>query len=493
MEFLNFLLILPELFMVNFFTLFLWVALYIRVKVVNKPLFTLLASYTIFLLIGVLLLLVNFIVVDATVFYSVYKLGYFETTLKVLTLVLAGLIFALASRTRSVYNLTLLHFDVELLYIQAIVVLSMLFVISVNDLVYMFFILELYALAAYILVGYKGKFVVFSSEAAIKYFILSTVFSIVMAYSVALIYLATGITTLDKLIAYLTVETSSAITWNNFDVLSVAVMLLLIAFLFKLAASPFHFWAPDVYDGAPTTTMLFLVVVPKLALLGILSKLSCLWTLGNCFTLIIVSIILNVIIGSVGGVFQKRIKRLLTYSMINNNGFLLLPLLIGSAYGYTFLFYFAFIYLFSVIGIFSAVLALKLRSTELLLKNIWAWTNLFFINKSQAIILTILLFSSAGLPPLVGFLIKFLILYSVILPPIGFYALISVVLILVPVSCFYYIRIIKIMAFNRKAFWLFLETPSQVNAYMFSLMVVLLVVFFLCSGTILNFLTLILF
>jgi len=153
------------------------------------------------------------------------------------------------------------------------ILLAMLLIIVTNDLVYFLFSLELYSLSAYILIGYQGKTSVFSSEAAMKYFILGTSFSIIISYGLALIYLTTGLTNLTSLTAYVTLATGNYSFVNDFTILQLGALFLVVGILFKIAAAPFHTWSPDVYDGAPLTVMHFLSVIPKIALISFFFKL----------------------------------------------------------------------------------------------------------------------------------------------------------------------------------------------------------------------------
>jgi NADH-quinone oxidoreductase subunit N len=115
--------------------------------------------------------------------------------------------------------------------------------------------------------------------------------------------------------------------------------------------------------------MYFLAVVPKIALLAILLKLSFLWDTSAVINIIIFAAVLSLVFGSIGGLFQKRIKRLLTYSMINNNGFFLLALASGGLYGFTFMLFYLFIYTFSLLGLFTSLQVLRLQSTLVSLKT----------------------------------------------------------------------------------------------------------------------------
>jgi len=122
-------------------------------------------------------------------------------------------------------------------------------------------------------VGYNGRFSVFSSEAALKYFIIGTIFSIIMAYGIALLYLSTGLTKLNLIELYTSFGTGYLIL-NDINMLEIGSVFLLIGILFKLSAAPFHIWAPDVYEGASTTTTFFLFVVPKIALFILIINLN---------------------------------------------------------------------------------------------------------------------------------------------------------------------------------------------------------------------------
>jgi NADH-quinone oxidoreductase subunit N len=486
MSFLDLVILLPELFFINFLLIFLWVGLYLRSKFFSNLFFSAFCYYASLLLFITVLLLCNATIQEASALLNIFVFSEFEISLKIFTLIISLCVILSIKETDKYLSLN--NLDIEINVLRLIIVSAMLLLISVNDLVYLFFILELYSLSAYILVGYRAKRSIFSAEGAIKYFILGTVFSIIMCYSFAIVYLVTGLTNLTSLQSYLSVSLITAFDWNGYDLLTPAILLILISFFFKLAAAPFAFWAPDVYEGAPTSSMYFLAVIPKIAILGIVVKLSFLWVSTTLLiNIIIISAALSFIIGSLGGLFQNRIKRLLTYSMINNNGFFLLGLIAGTTYGLTFMFFFLIIYTLLLLGLFTSLNSLRLFASLRTLKNFWSWVNLFFVNKTQALILALLLFSSAGVPPLVGFLAKFFILFSTISSFSSLTYLLIFALILSPLSAFYYLRLIKVMSFSRKRIWLFLKPPSALASFLISAVTVLLFILFLSSGLILNF------
>jgi NADH-quinone oxidoreductase subunit N len=239
MSFLDLIILLPELFFINFLLIFLWVGLYLRYKFLNTVFANALNCYSAFLLTLLIMLLLNTNVVNSNILLGVFHFTYFENFLKIFTLFASALV--ILSINDNEKHLSVGSVDVEVNMIRLTIIASMLLLISVNDIVYLFFILELYALAAYVLVGYRGKNSVFSGEAALKYFLLGTVFSIIMCYSFAIIYLSTGLTNFTSLEVYLSLSASSSFMWHGYDLLQPAVILLLISFFFKLAAAPFHF------------------------------------------------------------------------------------------------------------------------------------------------------------------------------------------------------------------------------------------------------------
>lgn len=189
------------------------------------------------------------------------------------------------------------------------------------------------------------------------------------------------------------------------------------------------------------------------------------------------------------GVYQKRIKRLLAFSMIVNNGLLILILFSGSQYSVSATFFFLLVYLLTLTGIFTIILSLRQWQTGAAVKNIWGLSNLFSSNKPLALGLSVLFFSSAGLPPLVGFLSKYFILLGIVLHGSLFYSSLLVVLLFTPLGVFYYIRLLKIMSFNRHSFWVFYKPVTTLSAFVISFSVVSSFIAFWCSGAVLTIIT----
>ena len=237
------------------------------------------------------------------------------------------------------------------------------------------------------------------------------------------------------------------------NILKLAVLLLLISLFFKLALAPFHLWAPDVYEGSLLSSTLFFAVMPKLGLFLLLTRLmySAFYGFFESFKhFIIIIAVMSVAVGSVAGLEQRKIKNLLAYSSISHMGYSLLAYGSGTLEGIQFLFCYLFIYMCSSTVIWAIFLLTRLK-TKFFKKQNKDLTDFMLLvksNKMLAIYLTIAMLSVAGVPPMVGFIVKF----GVFLVSIGVYAYnaacISIVLSVV--STFYYIRIIKTLFFEQK-------------------------------------------
>lgn len=484
MTFLDLLILTPELFFINFLLIFLWLSLYVRYKLPSNALSSSFSTYSCFLLFLVITIILNQPFVEASALFLDFIINPLNKVLKIFTLIVSMIVILTCLDSDKLLSIN--RWDVEVNFVRLLIISASLLIISINDFIYLFFCLEIYSLATYVLIGYRSKISVFSAESSLKYFILGTAFSVLIGYAIAIFYWTTGLTNFTSLELYLTFTSDTAYKFLNFDLFPLAVILLLVTLFFKLAAAPFHFWAPDVYEAAPTTSTYFLFVVPKIALLSILIKLSFLFSLYVGIFALLLSGTLSLLLGAIGGLFQTKLKRLLTYSMINNNGFFLFALAIPNIYGVVFLLFFLVIYTTTLLGLFTSLLSLRLNTTFVSLKNIWSWVNLFFINRVQSVFTSLLLFSSAGIPPLVGFITKFLILFVLILNFTDLHYLVVVALVVAPLSCFYYIRLVKVMGFTKKQNWLFIRPLSNTSAYVLSLCIVSLFLFFICSGTLIN-------
>nr|YP_010247944.1 NADH dehydrogenase subunit 2 [Pseudo-nitzschia delicatissima]QTJ30089.1 NADH dehydrogenase subunit 2 [Pseudo-nitzschia delicatissima] len=248
----------------------------------------------------------------------------------------------------------------------------------------------------------------------------------------------------------LTLVGSSMLSLNF---VSIGFFFICVGLFIKLSIAPFHFWSLDVYEGSPNTTTFFFAVVPKISLFVLLMRLcyvSFYQIFVNDFQIYFFALaVLSIFIGSLGGLEQRKLKTLLAYSSISHTGYLLLSFSTGNIEGLQMMFYYLAIYMISGLTFWAVYLFLINKDDVYFNKNNKELGDLVLLKESNpmlAFILTMTLFSIAGIPPLVGFLIK-LGVFSVVVKSSAY--LISLVSILLTViSTFYYIRLIKVLYFE---------------------------------------------
>ena len=236
---------------------------------------------------------------------------------------------------------------------------------------------------------------------------------------------------------------------------------------------------PDVYEGAPMAITFYLSTIPKISLIFIIFKLYyCIFfEIFSFFQPVFsVSAALSIILGSLAAIYQVKIKRLLTYSMITNTGYILLGLSLGDISGIYVTLFYLISYIFIMIGLFFCLISLRDRSSGFLVKRVNALLNLVEINPLLSFSLFILLFSIAGIPPLLGFYGKFfLFMYSL---KLHMYWLAILFVIFSAVSVFYYIRLVKLVYFNRTKGWVFFYNIPFVNSLIISFITIVNCIFF---------------
>ncbi len=332
--------------------------------------------------------------------------------------------------------------------------LGMLLLVSSKDLISLYLSIELISLSLYILAGIKrdGQF---STEASIKYFLLGAVSSGILLFGSALIYWLTGETSFIGLTNYIwyspLIVNDTGL--GNMTSLSIAAMFIVIALLFKLAAAPFHMWAPDVYEGSPTIVTAYFAIVPKIATLGILYQLL-FGPFSSLFThlqpLLIISAILSVMIGSLGAINQTKLKRLLAYSAIGHMGFMLIGLSTGAINGFLATFVYIIVYMITSFNTFAFVLSFTSSNSTNFISQLGGLSRL---NPLLATTFALGLFSMAGIPPLAGFFSKYLVLLSAINN--NLYLIATVAIIFSVIASFYYIRLIRWMFFRDSSDYLY--------------------------------------
>ena len=391
-------------------------------------------SLTIITLIIALGLIINFPKdQEINLLNNSYKIDQLSIFMKVITIV-SG-IFVLVSS----YNYTKLEkiSNIEYSILILCSILGMLVMIGSYDLMVFYIGLELQSLSLYVLAAFnrnKKK----SSEAGLKYFVLSALSSGLLLYGCSLIYGFSGSTNF-----YLISE--SIFSSENGNVFG--LVFILVGLAFKISAVPFHMWAPDVYEGSPTSVTLFFAVVPKVAALTVFIRFLYVpfVNLIDQWQMIIIFLSLaSMIFGAVAAIGQKNLKRLIAYSSIGHMGYALAGLAVGTNSGIQNSIIYICIYLIMNLGVFCCLFMMK--RNDQFFDNM---EDLSGLSKNHPIIslsLLVLLFSLAGIPPMAGFFAKFYIFISVIEESMYFLAIVG--LISTVVSAFYYLRIIKIIYFD---------------------------------------------
>jgi NADH-quinone oxidoreductase subunit N len=315
--------------------------------------------------------------------------------------------------------------------------LGMMIMISSYDLIVFYMGLELQSLSLYVLVSFNRDSLR-STEAGLKYFVLSALSSGLLLYGCSLIYGFSNSTNFDLI----------AQNIDQFNTGSIfGIVFILVGLAFKVSAVPFHMWAPDVYEGSPTSVTAFFAIVPKVAALTVFIRFLYVpfINLVDQWQMIIIFISLaSMILGAVAAIGQTNLKRLMAYSAIGHMGYALAGLATGSNEGIQSTVIYLSIYLLMNLGIFSCIFMMKRK--DIFYEDIQDLSGLSKNHPIISICLLLLLFSLAGIPPLAGFFAKFYIFMAVI--KVEMYTLAIIGLITTVISAFYYLRIIKIIYFD---------------------------------------------
>lgn len=366
-------------------------------------------------------------------FNDSYKIDYFSSFMKILTMCSGIFVLITSSRYLKIFKI----FKIEYSILILCSILGMMVMISANDLIVFYIGLELQSLALYVLASFN-KEQVKSSEAGLKYFVLSALSSGLLLYGCSLIYGFTGSTN------FITI--SENINSTQFG-LTFGIVFILVGLAFKISAVPFHMWAPDVYEGSPTSVTLFFTVVPKVAALTVFIRFLYVPFINmiDQWQIIIVFLsIASMIFGAVAAIGQKNLKRLVAYSSIGHMGFALAGLSSGTNEGIQSSIIYISIYLIMNLGLFSCLFMMK--RNDKYYENI---DDLSGLSKNHPLIslsLLIILFSLAGIPPMAGFFAKFYVFTAVIKESMYFLAITG--LLSTVIAAFYYLRIIKIIYFD---------------------------------------------
>ena len=350
--------------------------------------------------------------------------------------------------------------------------------ISCSDLISMYLSIELQSFSLYVLSTlYRNS--ESSTSAGLKYFLLGGLASCLILFGAGLLYAYTGLTNFESIYSLLSIYYIE-INNNVIDMiypfsskeLSVSIFLglifIFIGFLIKISAAPFHNWSPDVYDETPTIVTIWLTIIPKISILILLLDLYVhidiidqltLFSKLNTFKLnidevikylLLITSLFSLIIGSVVGLAQNRIKRLLAYSTISHIGFILLALAIHTKQSIDSFIFYIIQYIITNLNIFLIIIAFSYLINKSInnkdIRYISEFKGQFYSNPLISLSFSICLFSMAGIPPLIGFFSKQYVLYSAIKG--GYYFIAFIAIFVSVISASYYLKIIKTFFIN---------------------------------------------
>jgi len=313
---------------------------------------------------------------------------------------------------------------------------GMLLLASAADLIVIFLAVELMSLSLYVLAGFfSGRLV--SGESSMKYFLLGAFATGFLVYGIALLYGATGTTNLEKISA-------AAAGLGRDPLLVMGLGLLLVGFGFKISSVPFHMWAPDVYQGAPTSVTALIATGSKAAAFAALLRvlLSALPAAQPDWgTLLWVAAVLTMTVGNVVAIAQSNLKRMLAYSSVAHVGYMLVGVVAGGSLGNGGVLFYLLVYTFSTVGAFGVILLLERGGQEAV--DLGDYSGLATRHPVLALTLSLFLLSLIGIPPTAGFVGKFYLFAAAIRA--GYIWLTVIAVLNSAVAAYYYLRLIVYM------------------------------------------------
>jgi NADH-quinone oxidoreductase subunit N len=321
-------------------------------------------------------------------------------------------------------------------------VLGMMIMISAHSFLLIYLGLELLSLSLYAMIAFNRDSAR-SSEAAMKYFVLGAMASGLLLYGISIFYGVTGTLNITELSSLIQQQAPA-----NPVMMAFALTFIVVGLAFKLGAVPFHMWLPDVYQGSPTSVTLFIGTAPKIAgfamairlLVDGMSDLQVEWS-----QMLIVLSVASMVIGNIIAIAQTSFKRMLAYSTISHVGFILLGLLAGTELGFSSAMFYTLTYAFTSSVAFAVLMLLNREGFDA--EEITDLKGLNDSNPWYAAMLAIAMFSMAGVPPTVGFYAKLTVINSVIQVDLVWLALLAVLFSVI--GLFYYLRVIKVMYFDK--------------------------------------------
>ena len=320
-------------------------------------------------------------------------------------------------------------------------VVGMMMIVSAGDLMALYMGLELQSLALYVVSAFRRDSVR-STEAGLKYFVLGALSSGLLLYGASLVYGYTGTTNFAGISAVVTDEGVGL-------GLLFGLVFLCVGMAFKISAVPFHMWTPDVYEGSPTPVTAFFATAPKVAAAGLFARVlmeGFADAVADWQQILTFLALASMYLGSIAAIGQTNIKRLMAYSSISHMGFALVGLAAGTAEGIQALLVYLAIYVTMNVGVFAFIL--NMERDGRVVTDIYALGQYASVRPARALALAVLMFSLAGIPPLLGFFGKYYVFQAAVaagLVPLAVFGVIASV-----IGAYYYLRIIFLMYFGQE-------------------------------------------
>lgn len=374
---------------------------------------------------------------------------------------------------QNLLRLKINSFEYILLVLSAI--LGLMLLVSSNDLISLYLALEMQSLSLYVLAASK-KDSTFSTEAGLKYFILGSLSSALLLFGISMLYGLTGTTNFTNFALLFSedlVEIECILSIKH------ALVMILVAFFFKVSAAPFHAWSPDVYEGSPTSSTVFFSIVPKLGLFAILVRVfaDTFYLFYDVYVIAaaVVSLV-SIFVGSLGALKQKKLKRLLAYSSISHVGYLLIGFAANSVDGFQSVFFYLIIYMLTNTLLWSILLNLEFNNNTDRSKTLVDFAFAAKSNFALGFSGLVALFSLMGIPPFAGFAAKMFVFASALDSSLFIVPVLGIVMSVI--SSYYYLRLIKNLYFENVCMRGFVLPVSYAASYTISFSTILLFFFF---------------
>ena len=328
-------------------------------------------------------------------------------------------------------------------------VLGMMVMVSAGNFLTVYLGLELLSLSMYAMIAMQRDSIV-ASEAAMKYFILGAIASGMLLYGMSMVYGVTGSLDLATI--------NKAVSGADRVVMSFGLVFIILGVAFKLGAVPFHMWMPDVYHGSPTSVTLYIASAPKIAAFAMMYRLLVdgLADMHSDWQMILIILsVLSMVFGNIIAIAQTNIKRMLAYSTISHVGFIIMGVVTGTQAGYGASMFYAIVYAIMSVGAFGMIVLLSRAGFEA--ENIEDFKGLNQKSPWFAFVMMAIMFSMAGVPPFLGFWAKISVLQEAVNSGLLWLAVVGVVASVI--GAFYYLRIIKVVYFDKPVD----ETPLQAS------------------------------